>query len=418
MTTEQVVAFLLFAVVAAVTPGPSNVMLTAAGANAGVMRGLPCLLGVSTGMGLMMFVVPLGLGSLVLAHPLVLKALKWCGAAFLLWLAWKIATSTRLESEAERTPVGYVGAAMFQWLNPKSWLVSASASGTFLHAAAGSAVLQSVVLGALFCLAALPSGFAEVPEDCEPSTSPWACSWRSRSCSSSDRQRRDDLVGLGDMPGPASANRSAATARSPSCRRHPLARRPTSISHHGDRVDGEEEPARQADDRRGTNRRRGREVFGIELVELRERRTISDEARRLHHAVKRAPGVLERGAEIGERLPRLCFERVSRRGAGAWVDSGLTRHEEQAPDTHHLGVGADLGYARSVDDSGSWRHPSSHPWSDADAAYPGTVDCRLHQTVCLDVLDERARIDRCFRGAALGHRHGLFLTAMSAFEPA
>ena len=159
MTTEQVVAFLLFAVVAAVTPGPSNVMLTAAGANAGVVRGLPCLFGVSTGMGLMMFVVPLGLGSLVLAHPLVLKALKWCGAAFLLWLAWKIATSTRLESEAERTPVGYVGAAMFQWLNPKSWLVSASAAGTFLHADAGHALLQSVVLGALFCVAALPSGF-------------------------------------------------------------------------------------------------------------------------------------------------------------------------------------------------------------------------------------------------------------------
>lgn len=87
MTTEQAVAFLLFAVVAAVTPGPSNVMLTAAGANAGVGRGLPCLLGVVVGMGLMMFLVPLGLGSLVLAHPLALRLLNWGGAAFLLWLA-------------------------------------------------------------------------------------------------------------------------------------------------------------------------------------------------------------------------------------------------------------------------------------------------------------------------------------------
>ncbi len=58
MTTEQVAAFLLFAVVAAVTPGPSNIMLTAAGAHAGVLRGLPCLFGVSLGMGLMMFLVP------------------------------------------------------------------------------------------------------------------------------------------------------------------------------------------------------------------------------------------------------------------------------------------------------------------------------------------------------------------------
>ena len=93
MTIEQAVAFLLFAVVAAVTPGPSNVMLTAAGAGGGVLKGLPCLLGVTTGMGLMMFVVPLGLGSLVLAHPLILTALHWGGAAFLLWLSWKIATS-------------------------------------------------------------------------------------------------------------------------------------------------------------------------------------------------------------------------------------------------------------------------------------------------------------------------------------
>jgi threonine/homoserine/homoserine lactone efflux protein len=159
MTMEQVAAFLLFAVVAAVTPGPSNVMLTATGVNAGVLKGLPCLFGVTTGMGLMMFLVPFGLGSLVLKNPLVLKVLKGCGAAFLLWLSWKIATSSRVESMPERNPVGYVGAAVFQWVNPKSWLVSASAAGTFLHAEAGSPVLQSACLGGLFFLAALPSCF-------------------------------------------------------------------------------------------------------------------------------------------------------------------------------------------------------------------------------------------------------------------
>ena len=153
-------AFLLFAVVAAVTPGPSNVMLTAAGAHAGVLKGLPCLFGVTTGMGVMMFVVPLGLGSLVLKHPLVLKTLNWSGAAFLLWLSWKIATSSsRIESMPESNPVGYLGAAVFQWVNPKSWLVSASAAGTFLSAEAGSPILQAASLGGLFFLAALPSCF-------------------------------------------------------------------------------------------------------------------------------------------------------------------------------------------------------------------------------------------------------------------
>ena len=153
-------AFLLFAVVAAVTPGPSNVMLTAAGAHAGVLRGLPCLLGVTTGMGLMMFLVPLGLGSLVLKHSLVLKTLNWGGAAFLLWLSWRIATSSsRIESMPGRNPVGYLGAALFQWVNPKSWLVSASAASAFLSAEAGSPIVQAASLGGLFFLAALPSCF-------------------------------------------------------------------------------------------------------------------------------------------------------------------------------------------------------------------------------------------------------------------
>jgi threonine/homoserine/homoserine lactone efflux protein len=145
--------------VAAITPGPSNIMLTAAGANAGVLKGLPCLLGVTTGMGLMMFLVPLGLGSFVLRNPLLLKTLNWGGAGFLLWLSWKIATSSRIESGPEEKPVGYLGAAVFQWVNPKSWLVSVSVAGTFFSAEAGSPVLQSASLGGLFFLAALPSCF-------------------------------------------------------------------------------------------------------------------------------------------------------------------------------------------------------------------------------------------------------------------
>jgi threonine/homoserine/homoserine lactone efflux protein len=88
-------------------------------------------------MGLMMVLVPLGLGAIVLAHPLVLKALNW-GGAFLLWLSWKIAISARIESAREGRPVGCLGAAVFQWINPKSWTAS---------------------LGGLFALAAPPSCF-------------------------------------------------------------------------------------------------------------------------------------------------------------------------------------------------------------------------------------------------------------------
>jgi threonine/homoserine/homoserine lactone efflux protein len=159
MTPEQVVAFLVFSVVAAGTPGPSNLLLTATGAHVGVARGLPCLFGVGVGMGVMMFVVAFGLGSVVLANPTVLRVLNWLGAAFLLWLAWKIATAGRSDAADAGKPVGFIGAAAFQWINPKSWLVCASAAGTYLHAGSGSALAQGMTLGALFVLAALPCGF-------------------------------------------------------------------------------------------------------------------------------------------------------------------------------------------------------------------------------------------------------------------
>jgi threonine/homoserine/homoserine lactone efflux protein len=159
MTSEQAVAFLLFAIVAAGTPGPSNLLLTATGANVGVLRGLPCLFGVVIGMGVMMFVVAFGLGSVVLANPAVLRALNWFGAALLLWLAWKIATASRSDTGAGRKPVGFIGAAAFQWVNPKSWLVCASAAGAYLNAGSGSALAQAMAFGAVFILASLPCCF-------------------------------------------------------------------------------------------------------------------------------------------------------------------------------------------------------------------------------------------------------------------
>jgi threonine/homoserine/homoserine lactone efflux protein len=155
---EHSIAFLIFSVVAAVTPGPSNIMLTATGAVVGVLRGIPCLIGVALGMGLLMFGVALGLGQLVLGHAAVARALNGFGAAFLLWLSWKIATSGHGQAEADRKPVGFVGAALFQWINPKSWLVSGSAAGSYLQADPDCALLQSISFAALFVSAALPSG--------------------------------------------------------------------------------------------------------------------------------------------------------------------------------------------------------------------------------------------------------------------
>ena len=157
MTLDQGFAFFLFSVAAAGTPGPSNALLTATGANVGVRRGLPCLFGVAIGMGLMMFLVAFGLGSVILHHPVVLEGVKWCGAAVLGWLAWKIATAGRAGATVAGPPVGFLGAAAFQWINPKSWLVCASAAATFLADGESSALAQSAAFGLTFVLASLPS---------------------------------------------------------------------------------------------------------------------------------------------------------------------------------------------------------------------------------------------------------------------
>jgi threonine/homoserine/homoserine lactone efflux protein len=95
----------------------------------------------------------------VFDHPGALRAAGWAGAVFLLWLAWKIATSQPADPAAAGKPVGFGAAAAFQGINPKSWLVCASAAGLYLDAGAGSALRQAATLGALFVLAALPCCF-------------------------------------------------------------------------------------------------------------------------------------------------------------------------------------------------------------------------------------------------------------------
>ena len=159
MTAGQAITFLVFAVVAAITPGPSNLILTSTGAHVGLLRGLPCLGGVVIGMGLMIFLVALGLGNVVLASPALFLILKWGGICFLLWLSWKIASAGRGDATPDTPPLGFWGAAAFQWINPKSWLVSVSAVGAYLRPEAGNAFTQATGFGLLFILAALPSCF-------------------------------------------------------------------------------------------------------------------------------------------------------------------------------------------------------------------------------------------------------------------
>lgn len=125
-------ALLLFAVVGSGTPGPNNLMLLASGLNFGVRRTMPHFWGVDLGFALMIVLVGFGLGEIFALMPSLLVVLKWLGAAYLLYLAWKIARSGPLRSgEARGRPLTFLQAVAFQWVNPKAWLLAVTACATY-----------------------------------------------------------------------------------------------------------------------------------------------------------------------------------------------------------------------------------------------------------------------------------------------
>src|SRR3954464_12078515 len=123
MRLEPILAYVVFSVVTSVTPGPNNVMLTATGANVGIRRGMPHLLGITFGFGAMLFLLTAGLATALTENATLMLVLKVGGIVVLLCLAWKVATSGRARSVEGKRPIGFLGAVAFQWINPKAWLI-------------------------------------------------------------------------------------------------------------------------------------------------------------------------------------------------------------------------------------------------------------------------------------------------------
>ncbi|MBC8012811.1 MAG: LysE family translocator [Methyloceanibacter sp.] len=155
MRLEPLLAFIVFSIVTSVTPGPNNVMLTATGANVGVRRGMPHLLGIVFGFGAMQFIVIGGVGTALTSSPQLMLGLKIVGIVVLLWLAWKIATAGRSVAGERERPIGFFGAVAFQWINPKAWLICAG-SVSFLQTDGVPAILQAALFGLIFVVTGIP----------------------------------------------------------------------------------------------------------------------------------------------------------------------------------------------------------------------------------------------------------------------
>jgi len=125
MSQPLLIAFVLFAAVMFFTPGPNNVMLLSSGLTYGFRRTLPHIAGITIGMAFMIAAVGLGLGTIFIAYPLLQTILKYAGAAYLIYLAAVIALSAPTASRQDnaRGPMTFWGAAMFQWINVKGWVM-------------------------------------------------------------------------------------------------------------------------------------------------------------------------------------------------------------------------------------------------------------------------------------------------------
>ncbi len=143
----------------AATPGPNNAMVAASGASFGFRRTLPHMLGITIGFPIMLVAVALGAGEPLRTLPWLHEALRWVGAAYLLWLAWHIA-ATRPEAADKRAgasrPLTFAQAALFQWVNPKAWVIAASAVVTYTSES-GAVLAQAAALAIVFLVVTLPA---------------------------------------------------------------------------------------------------------------------------------------------------------------------------------------------------------------------------------------------------------------------
>jgi threonine/homoserine/homoserine lactone efflux protein len=150
--------FAAYSFVMSITPGPNNVMLTASGATFGFRRTIPHLLGVSVGFGIELLLVCAGLGAIFARWPEIQTVLRWVGAIYLLYLGVRMLSSGPASAGASARPVTFLEAAVFQFLNPKAWVMTITAATLFLPhelgvLAAGAYMLLIMVIMNMPCTA-------------------------------------------------------------------------------------------------------------------------------------------------------------------------------------------------------------------------------------------------------------------------
>ena len=146
-------ALILFTLATSITPGPNNVMIMTSGANHGFRKSIPHLLGIDLGFPVMIIAIGLGVGQLLQQSPGIFSGLKIIGAVYLTYLAYKIATAPVQNFDVKKAqPLSFIQAVLFQWVNPKAWIMCVGAVVTYTIADASyfSQVLTIALLFFIF----------------------------------------------------------------------------------------------------------------------------------------------------------------------------------------------------------------------------------------------------------------------------
>ncbi len=157
MSYEILIALIGFAFASSITPGPNNLMLMASGANYGLRRTVPHMLGISLGHAFMVVMVGVVLLRMFETYPILNTVLKVLSATYMIWLAWKIANAVPPEAKkVEGKPFTFLQAAAFQWVNPKAWFMAITAISAYAPQDRGI-LAGSLLVALVFSATNLPS---------------------------------------------------------------------------------------------------------------------------------------------------------------------------------------------------------------------------------------------------------------------
>ncbi len=148
----EIVSIALFWFVAAYTPGPNNVVASYSGFNFGIMKTIPHILGVTFGFTSLVLFLTIGLINVFKLFPIIQVIMKYLGTLFLIYLAYKIASSSASDETKKENPVKFIETFLFQYLNPKGVMVAIIVVSTYVELGENylSHATQVVLLAFLF----------------------------------------------------------------------------------------------------------------------------------------------------------------------------------------------------------------------------------------------------------------------------